>query len=131
MNNKIDRLPVKDKVLKEIVKSIDDKKGNDTVVIDLRKFDNVIADYFVITDATSHTQVKAISDHIREQLRDRLRKKPWGVEGEENADWILLDYGDVIVHVFRRPVREYYDLEGLWGDADMWRPGENESENAG
>jgi len=102
-----------------IRQSIDDKKGNDITIIDLRKFDNTIADFFIITDATSHVQVKAISDHIQRQLAKQLKTKPFGVEGEENAEWILLDYGDVIVHVFLRPLREYYDIESLWADAEM------------
>jgi len=119
--NKSVKLPVERRIIDEIVTGIEDKKGNDTVVIDLSPFDNVIADYFIITDATSNTQVKAISDNIQERLRDTLKRKPYGVEGEENAEWILLDYGDVIVHVFQRPTREYYDLEGLWGDAKVIR----------
>ena len=121
MNNKSVNLPVKNPLINEIVTGIEDKKGHETVVIDLSPFDNVIADYFIITDATSNTQVKAISDNVQERLRDNLKRKPYGVEGEENAEWILLDYGDVIVHIFQRPTREYYDLEGLWGDAEVMR----------
>ncbi len=117
---------LKNKKLEVIRQSIDDKKGNDTTIIDLRKFDNTIADYFVITDATANVQVKAISDHIQRQTAKRLKQKPLGVEGEENAEWILLDYGDVIVHVFQRPVREYYDIEGLWADAEMIKTDKNE-----
>jgi len=121
MNNKSVNLPVKNPLINEIVTGIEDKKGHETVVIDLSPFDNVIADYFIITDATSNTQVKAISDNVQERLRNNLKRKPYGVEGEENAEWILLDYGDVIVHIFQRPTREYYDLEGLWGDAEVMR----------
>ncbi len=106
-------------LIERIIASIADKKGNDITVIDLQGFDHTIADYFVIADATTNIQVKAIADHIQRQISKNLKLRPWGVEGEENAEWILLDYGDVIVHVFQRPVREYYDIEGLWADAPI------------
>ncbi len=117
MNKKTD-LPVKNTMVETILQSIEDKKGEHTTLINLKKFDNTIADYFILTDATTNVQVKAISDNIQRQLRNQ-HIKPYGVEGEENAEWILLDYGDVIVHIFQRPVREHYDLESLWGDAEM------------
>jgi ribosome-associated protein len=119
--NKKQKRPVEKKILKEIAKSIDDKKGNDIKIIDLRKFDNVIADFFVIADAETNTQVKAIADYVQKTLSKNIPLKPWGVEGEGIADWILIDYGNIIVHVFRTPVREYYDLEGLWEDAETVR----------
>ncbi len=100
-----------------IVESLEEKKGNDIVVLDLTKIDNTIADYFVIADTTSNTHSKALSDFVQKQVSKDLKTKPLGVEGEELAEWILLDYGEVIVHIFQRPVREYYDLESLWGDA--------------
>ncbi len=106
-------------LIERIVASITDKKGNDIAVIDLQQFDHTIADYFVIADATTNIQVKAIAQHIERQVSKALKMRPLGVEGEENAEWILLDYGDVIVHVFQRPVREYYDIEGLWADAPI------------
>ncbi len=109
---------MKNKTLELILNSIEDKKGEHTTLIDLKKFDNTIADYFILTDATTNVQVKAISDNIQRKLREK-HIKPFGVEGEENAEWILLDYGDIIIHVFQRPVREYYDLESLWGDAEI------------
>jgi len=115
-------LPVKNNRIEEIVNGISDKKGNAIKIINLKKFDNVIADYFIITDATSNTQVKAISDNVQKRLRNKTGERPFGVEGEENAEWILLDYGDIIVHIFQQPVREYYDLEGLWADAEITEP---------
>jgi ribosome-associated protein len=110
---------VKKNLIELIIEGIEDKKGNEIKLINLKKFDNVIADYFIITDATSNTQVKAISENVQKKLRDMAGEKPFGVEGEENAEWVLLDYGDVIIHIFQRPVREYYDLEGLWADAEI------------
>ncbi len=117
---------MKNKKLNLILQGIDDKKGNDTTVINLKKFDNTIADYFVITDATTNVQVKAIADNVRKMLSKDLKAKPLGVEGESLAEWILLDYGDVIVHVFQRPVREYYDIESLWEDAETIKPNNDE-----
>jgi len=119
MNKKAIELPVKNDFLETVINSIDDKKGENTVLIDLKNIDNSIANYFVITEADSHTQVKAISDNVQRKVKEIAHQKPFGVEGEENAEWILLDYGDIIVHVFYRPVREYYDLESLWGDAEV------------
>jgi len=110
---------VKNNLIEEIITGIEDKKGNETKLINLKKFDNVIADYFIITDATSNTQVRAISDNVRRRLKEKHNVSPYGVEGEENAEWILLDYGDIIIHIFQRPAREYYDIEGLWADADI------------
>ncbi len=112
-------MPVKNKLVQHIIDSLDEKKGNDITILDLRKIDNTIADYFVIADTTSHTHSKALSDFVQKQVSKSLKTKPMGVEGEEQAEWILLDYGDVIVHIFLRPVREYYDLESLWGDAKI------------
>ena len=123
---KTDKTTLENKKIQLIVDSIDDKKGHDTVVINLKKFDNTIADYFVITDATTNVQVKAIADNVRKLLSKNLKAKPMGVEGETLAEWILLDYGDVIVHVFQRPVREYYDIESLWEDAEMIKTNANE-----
>ncbi len=104
-------------LVNSIVESLEEKKGNDIVVLDLTGIDNTIADYFIIADTMSNTHSKALSDFVQKQVSKELKTKPLGIEGEELAEWILLDYGEVIVHIFQRPVREYYDLESLWGDA--------------
>jgi ribosome-associated protein len=103
-----------------IVQLITDKKGNDIVVIDLRKVTSV-ADFFVIATGNSNVHVKAIADEVREKLRNELRIHPWHVEGEAGQRWILIDYVDIVVHVFDRQTREYYDIEGLYRDADIRR----------
>ena len=100
-----------------IVKSIGKVKGNEINVLDFRKMDNRVCDYFVICDGGSNTQVNAIASSITKNVSKELKSKPWGVEGTENAEWILIDYIDVIVHVFQKTKREFYDLENLWGDA--------------
>ena len=93
-----------------------DKKATDPVVLDLRELAGV-SDYFVIVSAASEVQTKAIADFIEERLREDLGAKPWHVEGKDGRRWVLLDYIDVVVHVFHERTREYYLLERLWGDA--------------
>ena len=100
-----------------IIKGINKVKGNEINILDFRKMDNRICDYFVICDGGSNTQVNAIANSITKSVSKKLKSKPLGVEGTENAEWILIDYVDVIVHVFQKTKREFYDLENLWGDA--------------
>jgi ribosome-associated protein len=102
------------------VQLIRDKKGNDIVVIDLRKVTGV-ADFFVIATGNSNIHVKAIADEIRDKLRKEIGAHPWHIEGEEGQRWILIDYVDIVVHIFDRQTREYYDIEGLYRDADIRR----------
>ena len=92
-----------------------DKKATDAVLLDLREL-AAVSDYFVIVSAASEVQVKAIADHVEDTLREK-GLKPWHVEGREGRHWMLLDYIDVVVHVFHEKTREYYLLERLWGDA--------------
>ncbi len=104
-------------ILNFIIDKIEDKKGEDIKVLDLTKIDNSIADYFVICTANSKIQAQTISDHIIRETRTQLKERPLNVEGEQNAFWILIDYSDIIVHIFQPEYREFYDLEGLWGEA--------------
>jgi ribosome-associated protein len=93
-----------------------EKKAADPVVLDLRELEGV-SDFFVIVSAASEVQVKAVADHVVEQLRAARSVRPWHVEGLDGRRWVLLDYVDVVVHVFHERTREYYLLERLWGDA--------------
>lgn len=93
------------------------KKGYDVVIIDLRKLAS-FADYFVIATADSDTQVKAIADEVDKKLKDE-GVKTWHREGYRSLNWVLLDYVDVVVHIFKREAREFYNLEKLWGDAPI------------
>jgi ribosome-associated protein len=95
---------------------IKERKAVDPVVFDMGKL-TTIADYFLITSGKSSRQVQAISRHLGTEMRKR-GFRPYGVEGEEKGHWILMDYGDIVVHVFYHPVREFYDLEGFWIEAD-------------
>ncbi|HET8828281.1 MAG TPA: ribosome silencing factor [Pelobium sp.] len=101
-----------------IVHGIQEKKGNDIVRLDLRNIHSSVADFFVICNADSTTQVKAIADSIEKEVFNLTKQEPFRKEGLQNAEWILLDYLDVVVHVFRTDKREFYRMEDLWGDAE-------------
>jgi ribosome-associated protein len=102
-----------------IVKGMQEKKASDIVVMDLRKIKNAVADFFVICSGNSDKQLDAISDSIDAEVFKNLHENPWHTEGKNNKEWMLLDYSDVVAHVFRKDRRAYYALERLWGDADI------------
>jgi ribosome-associated protein len=117
---------VKNKIAQEstsiselVIHGIQEKKGNDIVRLDLRNIHSSVADYFVVCHAESSTQVKAIAQSVEEEVYKALKLDPWRKEGQQNADWIILDYIDVVVHVFKTDKREFYGIEDLWGDAEM------------
>ncbi len=101
-----------------IVHGIQEKKGNDIVRLDLRNIHSSVADFFVICHADSTTQVKAIADSVEKEVFKATNQNPFRKEGMQNAEWVLLDYLDVVVHVFRTDKREFYRMEDLWGDAE-------------
>ena len=104
---------------KNIIECIKEKKGLNIVSIDLSKIEHAVCDYFIITHADSDTQVRAIAKHIEEILNEKHHFKPLHTEGYENAQWVLLDYGSIIVHIFQEEIRKYYKLEELWADAEV------------
>ena len=106
-----------EKLIDTIVGAIEDKKGKNIVSLDLSGFDGAICSAFVVCNADSTTQVAAIADNIREEVRERLDIKPYNYDGYRNAQWIVIDYGDLMVHVFQPEVREFYNIEDLWSDA--------------
>lgn len=108
-----------DDLIAEIVKGIDDVKGENVQLLDLREIENTVCDYFIICSGNSNTQVKAISGSIQKNVSKNLKDKPWHIEGEVNSEWVLMDYVNVVVHVFQKQIREYYDIESLWGDAKI------------
>jgi ribosome-associated protein len=107
-----------DELVKAVVEGIQEKKGTNITILDLRNIENMIAEYFVICDGESNVHVDALSDSVEEIVRRNAGEKPFHVEGKQNAEWILLDYLNVVVHVFQRPVRRFYGLEDLWADAE-------------
>jgi len=108
-----------EELVETIIKGIQEKKGADIVVADLNGIDGTICHYFVVCQGNSPTQVDAIVDSIIETARKEKDEKPNHVVGRENAQWVGMDFGDVLVHVFLPDVREYYDLEHLWADANL------------
>ena len=108
-----------DVLLESVIKGIFEKKGQNVLKIDLMKLENRITDYFVICHASSGTQVSAICDSVEDTVRINAGEKPLHIEGLDNCFWVLLDYGNVIVHVFLEEYRKFYSLESLWADATI------------
>ena len=106
-----------DELIALILQGIEDVKGHDITLLDLREIENTVCDYFIICNGTSNTQVNAIVGSIHKTVSKAIRDKPWHVEGQDNSEWVLMDYVNVVVHVFQKHIREFYDIEGLWGDA--------------
>lgn len=106
-----------EKMLEIIVKALDDKKAEDIRVIKVRDL-TIITDYFVIAGASSNTQTRALADEVEFQLKEQAQTAPAQVQGNNGSNWIILDYHDVIVHVFHNEQREFYSLERLWSDGE-------------
>lgn len=109
--------PELDQLVTQIILGIEDVKGKDIDILDLREIENTVCDYFIICNGTSRTHVNAIANSVEKSVSKKLKEKPWHVEGSTNSEWILIDYVNVVVHVFQKHTREFYDIEGLWGDA--------------
>ena len=114
MTNKIESKPI---LLDEIIHGIENVKGEDIQVLDLTEIDNTHCDYFVICSGNSNTQVSAIVGSVQKNVSKLLKEKPFHTEGSDVAEWVLIDYVNVVVHVFQKQIREYYNIEELWGDA--------------
>lgn len=106
-------------VVEVITAAMLDKKANNVLSIDLQQLNERVCDYFVICDADSTTQVQAIADNVLDKVREVMNIKAWHKEGYENSQWILLDYVSVVVHIFQRESRQFYNLENLWADAKI------------
>ena len=106
-----------DQLISTIIIGIEDVKGKDINILDLREIENTVCDYFIICEGSSNTQVNAIVNSIQKKVSKELKDKPWHTEGLENSEWVLIDYVNIVVHVFQKHIREYYDIESLWGDA--------------
>lgn len=102
-----------------VVQGMLEKKASNVVVMDLRGVQSAVADYFIICSGNSDTQIDAISESIEEQVFKHAKQNPWKREGKQNREWVLIDYVDVVAHVFNHEKRTFYGLEELWGDAKM------------
>lgn len=100
------------------VQGIQEKKGKDIVRLDLRNVASAVTDYFVVCNADSSTQVKAIADSVEDEVYKATQSEPWRKEGLDNAEWVILDFSDVVVHIFKTEKRDFYGIEELWGDAE-------------
>jgi ribosome-associated protein len=108
---------VPDSLQELIVEGMKDRKAKNIAVLDLRNVKNAIADFFIVCSGTSDTQVDAITDSVEDKVWKATRQNPAHKEGKANREWILLDYVDIVAHVFKHDKRKYYALEELWGDA--------------
>jgi len=106
-------------LIEKIVDGISDVKGQNIKMIDLRKIENRICDFYIICSGSSNIHVSAILESVKKKISKSLKEKPSHTEGEENAEWILLDYINVVVHIFQEKVREFYKIEELWGDCKI------------
>jgi ribosome-associated protein len=106
-----------DHLIAQIIHGIEEVKGIDTSLLDLRSLDNTVCDFFIVCSGTSNTHVNAIVSTIQKVVSKSLKEKPYHTEGLENAEWVLMDYINVVVHVFQRSTIEFYNIEELWGDA--------------
>ena len=106
-----------DLLITTIISGIEDVKGKEITILDLREIENTVCNYFIICEGTSNTQVNAIVNSVQRKVSKSLKDNPWHIEGNDNAEWVLMDYVNVVVHVFQKHIRDYYDIEGLWGDA--------------
>ena len=103
----------------EILYGIEDLKGVDVHIMDLSKISNTVCKFFILCTGTSNTHVAAIANSVKKNVSKKLKEKPYGMEGIENQEWVLIDYVDVVVHIFQSEIREFYDIENLWGDAKI------------
>ncbi len=108
-------------LLKLINNAILEKKGEDLLNLDMTNINNAVAEFFVICHANSETQVAAIAANIEKDVKNNLHEKPWKKEGINNKEWVLLDFANIVIHIFNSKSREFYKLERLWADADIIR----------
>jgi len=115
----VTRLNKNSKILKSIVHAIKEKKGEHIVTLDLRRIPEAVADFFIICEASSQVQVRAIADFVEFHLKSELKETPFRHEGMQAGHWVLIDYVNVVVHVMQTETRKFYKLEEMWSDADV------------
>lgn len=116
----IEKIKLNSKVVAEaIIEGLQEIKAKQITLLDLRNISSAVCDYFIICHGDSSTHVNGIAQTAEKYVRKEIKEKPWHKEGKENASWILLDYVDVVVHIFQRETREFYKLEELWADAQI------------
>lgn len=111
------RLTKNSKLIKTIISAIQEKKGENIISLDLRKVNEAVADFFIICEAGSQPQVRAISEHVEQEMKKKCDEYPYRHEGMKNLQWVLIDYVNVVVHVMLTETRKFYKLEEMWSDA--------------
>ncbi|MFN4299323.1 MAG: ribosome silencing factor [Thermaurantimonas sp.] len=106
-----------DRLIHSIIEGLREVKGFNIKIFDLSEIDKAVCDCFVIAEGNSTTQVSALADSVEEKVFENTGERPWHIEGKTNSEWVLLDYVDVVVHIFLPEKRRFYDLDGLWSDA--------------
>jgi ribosome-associated protein len=106
-----------EQLLKTVVLGLQEKKGTNIVILDMRLLENSVCEYFVICEGDSHVHVGAIAESVEEVVWKQMHDSPVHIEGKSQSHWVLVDFVDIVVHVFQKSYRGYYDLEGLWADA--------------
>tara|TARA_B110000858_G_scaffold6_1_gene3 strand:+ start:105 stop:476 length:372 start_codon:yes stop_codon:yes gene_type:complete len=106
-----------DELISKIITGVENVKGIDISLLDLRDIENTVCSYFIVCSGSSNTHVNAIVSSVQKTVSKELREKPFHTEGLKNSEWVLIDYVNIVVHVFQKPIREYYNIEELWGDA--------------
>ena len=108
-----------EKLLESAIRGMQEKKGSHIVDLNLGNIEHAVCTHFLICHGDSNRQVEAIAQSVQEFIKENTKENPWHKEGFQNADWILLDYADVVIHIFSKETRNFYNLEGLWADADI------------
>ncbi len=116
-SNKSVRLSKNSKIIRAIIQAIQEKKGEKIISLDLRKIHEAVADFFIVCEAGSTTQVRAIADFIESELKDKCEEKPYMHEGRQVLQWVIIDYINVVVHIMLPDSRRFYKLEEMWSDA--------------
>jgi ribosome-associated protein len=109
-------------LVQAVIGALEDKKGQKICVLDMRHLSERMADFFVIAQAESSIQLRALADSVYEKVREQVGLKPWGTEGQTHGRWILVDYAELVLHLFIPELRDYYNLEKLWNDARISYP---------
>ena len=108
-----------EKLVEQIIETLNKNKGVNIVKIDLRRIENCFCSFFVICHGTSGTHIAGLTDAVEEKVREDLDERPFHIEGLNAAQWVVVDYGDIVVHIFEKELRDYYQLEDFWADAQI------------
>jgi ribosome-associated protein len=119
------RLTKNSKLIKTIINAIQEKKGENIISLDLRKVNEAVADFFIICEASNQPQVRAISDFVEQEIKEKCDEDPYRHEGMKNLQWVLIDYVNVVVHVMLSETRKFYKLEEMWSDGVTHEHDEN------